>query len=265
MNHKTVFDEESVLKEKNMCIMICTVRTVLWYVMSIAGTLMILVALFTNKWLEGRLGVSNLNSAESALSTLQGLTNTVLDGDVQDVLERNVGLFINCKEIQRNKFFEGECIPDWDNIQSLFTDLDDKKYPHAWRGAVICFVFGLGLMVITDLFALLTVCCRRCICCSVFTICGSIQSFASILFTLGLVAYPAGWGSKIVKDSYCAGTSEAFMLGEGCGIGIAFWLAVAGTVCTVLASSLAIWAYQSTRSAKCEEAKEQGEHCICLV
>ena len=70
-------------------------------------------------------------------------------------------------------------------IETLFTDLDDTKYPHAWRGAVICFVFGLGLMVLTDLFALLTVCCRRCICCSVFTICGSIQSFASILFTLG--------------------------------------------------------------------------------
>ena len=74
-------------------------------------------------------------------------------------------------------------------IETLFTDLDDTKYPHAWRGAVICFVFGLGLMVLTDLFALLTVCCRRCICCSVFTICGSIQSFASILFTLGKLVF----------------------------------------------------------------------------
>ena len=87
--------------------------------------------------------------------------------------------------ITTNAFFENECIPNIKTIQTLFTDLDDTKYPHAWRGAVICFVFGLGLMVLTDLFALLTVCCRRCICCSVFTICGSIQSFASILFTLG--------------------------------------------------------------------------------
>ena len=45
-----------------------------------------------------------------------------------------------------------------------------------------------------------TICCRHCICCSVFTICGSLQSFATILFTLGLVAYPAGWGSKAVAD-----------------------------------------------------------------
>lgn len=249
-----------------MCTIICTVRTVLWYVMSIAGTLMILVALFTNRWLEGHLSPGSLTSSvEGALDAVTNFGTNVIDGHLSDALERNVGLFMNCKEIQRNKFFEGECIPDWENIQSLFTDLDDTKYPHAWRGAVVCFVFGLALMVITDFFALLTVCCRRCCCCSVFTICGSIQSFASILFTLGLVAYPAGWGSQVVKSSYCNGKSDAFILGGACEIGIAFWLAVAGTVCTVLASSLAIWAYQSTRSAKAEEAQDQGEHCICLV
>ena len=46
-----------------MCTIICTVRTVLWYVMSIAGTLMILVSLFTNKWLEGHLSTTNFASA----------------------------------------------------------------------------------------------------------------------------------------------------------------------------------------------------------
>lgn len=243
-----------------MCTIICTVRTVLWYVMSVAGTLMILVSLFTNKWLQGTPNVSN---AVAALDTITDTAKNFLD-DGQVTLERNVGLFIDCLEPQSNKFFQGECIPKWDKLEQLFTDLNDDKYPHPWRGAVVCFVFGLALMVITDLFALLTVCCRRCICCSVFTICGSIQSFASILFTLGLIAYPAGWGSKVVKDNYCSG-SNPFQLGEGCAIGIAFWLAVAGTVCTVLASSLAIWAYQSTRSAKCEEAQDQGEHCICLI
>jgi len=44
----------------------------------------------------------------------------------------------------------------------------------------------------------MTVCCRRCVCCSVFTVCGSVQSFAGLLFTLGLVAFPAGWGSDYV-------------------------------------------------------------------
>lgn len=46
-----------------MCTCIVTIRTVLWYVVSLAGTLMILVALFTNKWLEGTLSPTNLSSA----------------------------------------------------------------------------------------------------------------------------------------------------------------------------------------------------------
>ena len=91
--------------------------------------------------------------------------------------------------MDNGKLFEGECIPDWEKLHELYTDMDSDKYPHSWRGAVICFVIGLGLMVITDLFALLTVCCRSCICCSVFTICGSFQSFAGILFTLGKVVF----------------------------------------------------------------------------
>ena len=55
------------------------------------------------------------------------------------------------------------------------------------------------LQLITDLFALLTICCRRCICCSVFTVCGSVQSFAGMLFVIGLVAYPAGWGHEYIS------------------------------------------------------------------
>jgi len=103
-------------------------------------------------------------------------------------------------------------------------------------------------MVVTDVFALLTVCCRRCVCCSVFTVCGSVQSFAGLLFTLGLVAFPAGWGSDYVVANLCP-DSAPFILGE-CQLGFAFWLAVAGPVCAWLSSSLAIWAYQSTKSAR---------------
>ena len=51
-------------------------------------------------------------------------------------------------------------------------------------------------------------------------------------------------------QTYCGGQSAIFHLGDVCQLGFAFWLAVAGTVCTVFASSLAIWAYQSTKTHK---------------
>ncbi|XP_040580413.1 LHFPL tetraspan subfamily member 2a protein [Lepeophtheirus salmonis] len=247
-----------------MCKIIVTVRTVLWYVMSLAGTLMILVSLFTNKWLLGKISTTNLSTSDDFLSTAIGLGNSVASGNIKDILERNVGLFIDCKIPKGKKFFEGECIPDWENIDKVFLDMSESAYPHAWRGAIICFVIGLAFMIITDFFALMTICCRSCVCCSVFTICGSIQTFASILFILGLVAYPAGWGSAKVSNSYCGGQSEPFFLGPDCKIGSAFWLAVAGTVCCFLSSSLAIWAYRSTKTLKCVDRENQGDHCICL-
>jgi len=244
-----------------MCTIIVTIRSVLWYVMSLAGTLMILVALFTNRWLDGTFSATNLSSVrnigETAINVFDSVSNNQLPADT-------VGLFLHCTQPSGQKFFEGECIPDPNDLKSLFTDLDEDKYPHAWRGAIIAFVLGLGLMLITDLFALLTICCRRCICCSVFTVCGSVQSFAGMLFVIGLVAYPAGWGHEYISKQYCGGESMPFVLGSKCTIGVAYWLAVAGTIATCISSSLAIWAYQSTKSMRCETRQDEGERCICL-
>lgn len=91
-----------------MCTIICTVRTVLWYVMSIAGTLMILVALFTNRWLEGHLSPGSLTSSvEGALDAVTNFGTNVIDGHLSDALERNVGLFMNCKVcLSSNLFFD---------------------------------------------------------------------------------------------------------------------------------------------------------------
>ena len=77
--------------------------------------------------------------------------------------------------------------------------MDDSKCRSAVVSATIINAL-FYFQVISDVFALLTVCCRSCICCSVFTVCGSIQTFAWILFALGLVAYPAGWGSAVVNQ-----------------------------------------------------------------
>jgi len=256
-----------------MCVIICTVRTVLWYIMSLAGTLLILISLLTQRWVDGRLSAVSLSSPENAVDAVSGLINNVINDEISGLddmgklVEKNLGLFgilKTCMETDQQKIFEGECFPSVEELKLIFMDLDDAKYPHAWRGAVLLFGLGLALMVITDLFALLTACCRSCICCSVFTICGSLQTFAGIFFALGLLAYPAGWGSQTVKNA-CADGSEPFVLGANCDIGVAFWIAVAGTVCTLLASSLAIFAYQSTRSSKCEQAQDEGEHCICLI
>ena len=66
-----------------MCTIIVTIRTVLWAVMTIAGSLMILVSLFTNRWLIGgsRNGVANNIGFDNLLA-------------VDDRI--SVGIFLKC-------------------------------------------------------------------------------------------------------------------------------------------------------------------------
>ena len=48
-------------------------------------------------------------------------------------------------------FFEGECVPNLDDIETIFTNWDGEIYPHAWRGAILCFTLGLFVCVVTGI------------------------------------------------------------------------------------------------------------------
>ena len=65
-----------------MCTIIVTIRSVLWAVMTIAGTLMILVSLFTNRWLIGP-------------QRIQAFANNLVSDGVYDDREA-VGIFLDC-------------------------------------------------------------------------------------------------------------------------------------------------------------------------
>ena len=86
--------------------------------------------------------------------------------------------------------------------------------------------------------------------------------FASVLFSIGLLAYPAGWGSRRVTE-LCGPESDAFILGS-CQLGGAYWMALAGTVATLLASSLTVFAYKSTKSSKTQYRRQDGDKFICV-
>jgi len=245
-----------------MCTIIVTIRSVLWAVMTIAGSLMILVSLFTDRWLIGGFQVptnsqSISNLAINALDKFNDFTHG------RKVDEKIVaGIFLDCIKPEGGLIFEGECIPDIDKLVEQMKSRDDDVFPHAWKGGIGCFTLGLGIMVFTVALALLTPCCRYCCCCSVFMFCGSVQMFAAVLFSIGLLAYPAGWGSRQVKEM-CGPEADAFILG-GCQLGGAYWMAVAGTACTLLASILTVFAYRSTKSSKTRFRRQDGDKFICV-
>ena len=46
-------------------------------------------------------------------------------------------------------FFEGECVPNLDDLEEIYTNWKAEVYPHAWRGAILCFTLGLFVCVLT--------------------------------------------------------------------------------------------------------------------
>ena len=48
-------------------------------------------------------------------------------------------------------FFEGECVPSLDNLEEIYTDWNTAVYPHAWRGAILCFTLGLFVCILTGI------------------------------------------------------------------------------------------------------------------
>ena len=190
-----------------MCTLIVTIRTVLWYVMSLAGTLLILVACFTDRWLHRPSLQERLTDMEGTEGYTFFCISIILDDKIMSALiymkivyyrfcwngkERHnlrfrwgdlwrskrkywiiremhgtyfrmIGmhiytqrwtLFFSCQKLiflqkPEGAFFEGECVPNIDDIKTIYTEWDRNMYPHAWRGAILCFTLGLFVCVLT--------------------------------------------------------------------------------------------------------------------
>ena len=88
-------------------------------------------------------------------------------------------------------------------------------------------------------------------------------SLSGLLLMVGLMLYPAGWGSEKVI-SYCgleASPFRPFM----CSLGWAFYAAIGGTLATFLCAVLSAQAEIATSSDKVQEEIEEGKSLICLL
>ena len=90
----------------------------------------------------------------------------------------------------------------------------------------------------------------------------------SVLFlVIGLILYPAGWGSDRVKELCSSKPSEkpgAFVINQ-CSFGWAFYACLGGTVLAFLCALLSAQAEKSTSSDKVQDEIFDGKKLICLI
>lgn len=84
-----------------------------------------------------------------------------------------------------------------------------------------------------------------------------------LLLMVGLMLYPAGWGSEKVH-SYC-GPETAPFKPDQCSLGWAFYAAIGGTLASFLCAVLSAQAEIATSSDKVQEEIEEGKSLICVL
>ena len=90
-----------------------------------------------------------------------------------------------------------------------------------------------------------------------------VSHLAGLFLILGLMLYPAGWGSDKVQ-LYCGQDAAPYRAGL-CSMGWAFYTAMGGTVLTFICAIFSAQAEIATSSDKVQEEIEEGKSLICLL
>lgn len=232
-----------------MCYVIVTSRTLLWSLLTIATTLATLAAVITPTWLIGAPRRPGFKSSSR---------NPQIKPD-EEVYSPTLGIYNRCTKLhQIDQMFTDNCAPF---VTSL--GMPSDEFPNFWKASLVFFACGLSLMAFTVLASVLGCCLQAIAKKSIFTIAGTVQAIAGLLYILGLVLYPAGWGSKRVQV-VCGDRSSPYMLGD-CILGWTFYLAIGSTLVTFLCSVLSIQAEISTSSDKVQDEILEGKSLICLL
>lgn len=91
----------------------------------------------------------------------------------------------------------------------------------------------------------------------------SLSLLPGLFLILGLMLYPAGWGSDKVQ-LYCGPDSAPYRTGL-CSMGWAFYTAMGGTLLTFICAVFSAQAEIATSSDKVQEEIEEGKSLICLL
>lgn len=231
--------------------MIITTRNILWMVLSVVAALAVVTGIMTPKWLYGR---TEPFVGDLKVNSTKGITSDLL-------YQPSIGIYNRCRKIQRSigGFPELNCY----KYASDFMDIPSA----AWRACLFFLCLGAFLLGVVALMSLIGFCVQSVGRKSIFSLGGVIQAMAALFLVIGLILYPAGWGSKII-DELCTRPiiqkPGAFVIND-CSLGWAFFVVLGGTLLSFLCSLLSSQAEKSTSSDDVQDQISDGRTVICLI
>lgn len=219
-----------------MCYVIVTGRSLLWTLLSLVALMAVLSGLITPKWLVG---------PETIKDTKNGT----------ELYVPTVGIYNRCTRL----YGRMHCANF--NADGLATD--SSVFPGCWKASLVFISLGLAVMTLTVVAAFVGFCVQSIGRKSIFDLAGAAQAVAGILYLLGMVLFPAGWGAERVQR-ICGSEAEAFYLAE-CTFGWAFYSASMGIALTFFCAVYSGQAEKSTASDKVQDKMNEGKTLICLA
>ncbi|KAK0084571.1 hypothetical protein PV325_006774 [Microctonus aethiopoides] len=219
-----------------MCYVIVTGRSLLWSLLSLVALMAVLSALITPKWIVGPPKISDTQNGT-------------------EIYTPTAGIFNRCTRL----FGRMHCANF--NVDGLATD--SNVFPGCWKASLFFLSLGLSVMALTVVAALIGCCIQSIGRKSIFNLTGVAQAIAGIIYLLGMILYPAGWGAERVRR-ICGIEATAFYLGD-CSLGWAFYSAAIGVALTFVCAVLSAQAEKSTASDKVQDKMNEGKTLICLA
>lgn len=225
-----------------MCHVIVTCRSMLWTLLSIVAAFSELIAFLSTDWLVG------FPRAPDAVFSPLGATAA------GEAYRPTLGIYGRCIRVPlyRRGVLCGPYAVHFGEIASGF-----------WQATAIFLAAGILLLCAVAFISIFTMCFQSIMKKSIFNVCGLLQAIAGLFLIVGLVLYPAGWGSQKVQ-LYCGPDSSPYRLGL-CSAGWAFYTALAGTVLCFLCAVFSAQAEIATSSDKVQEEIQEGKSLICLL
>ncbi|XP_011496427.1 PREDICTED: lipoma HMGIC fusion partner-like 2 protein [Ceratosolen solmsi marchali] len=216
--------------------MIVTGHSLAWMLLSLLAFIAVLSAVMTPRWLV---------SSPRTIDTTNGT----------ELYTPTVGIYNRCTRL----FGRNHCGNF--NMEGLATD--STVFPECWKATLFFMALGLTVMGCTVVAALLGCCMQSVGGKSIFNLAGVTQAIAGIIYLLGMILYPAGWGAERVQR-ICGTEADAFYLAN-CTLGWAFYSAAFGVTLTFACAIFSGQAEKSTASDKVQDKMNEGKNLICLI
>ncbi|XP_049434086.1 LHFPL tetraspan subfamily member 2a protein-like [Epinephelus fuscoguttatus] len=220
-----------------MCHVIVTCRSMLWTLLSIVVAFAELIAFMSPDWLLG-----SPRSSESG------------EGVDSGEYRPSLGLYSRCLRVG-SRGIGVSCGPYAGTFGEVASGF--------WQGAMLFLAAGMLVLGGVACISIFSLCFQSILKKSIFNICGLLQAIGGLLLMVGLMLYPAGWGSEKVMG-YCGPEALPFRPAE-CSLGWAFYTAIGGTLGSFLCAVLSAQAEIATSSDKVQEEIEEGKSLICLL